>query len=315
MNQYIQDSRRTALDPRTLTLDPAMQARDVELIKDKRLRSAQEIKQEAQDKEILEDLRNGVPIKQPITVFVVGDTYLVVDGFHRTGACLKYLKENPDSGLTINALIIENRTYQEAFAAAQEANQNHGVGVTNDEVMQSKFRALIVNGDFELSVSQLSDKVGCSRGQANHIARGLKACKEALGSFAGAELINLEGFTEQLTEGLELKYPLSQSAWDSKGFPKIRPLSDAITGNDTYPETDSDEWEQAQIKNAVGDISRLVERYGEDYFREGLRKAVRGTALGVSISQRGKWLEQAGSVKGDESFGGDAIDAIDNVGF
>mgnify|MGYP003660420889 FL=1 len=85
MNQYMQDSSRTKLDPRTLTLDPAMQARDVELIKDKRLRSAQEIKQEAQDKAILEDLRNGVPIKQPITVFIVNDTYYVVDGFHCSG--------------------------------------------------------------------------------------------------------------------------------------------------------------------------------------------------------------------------------------
>ena len=56
-------------------------------------------------------------------------------------------------------------------------------------------------------------------------------------------------------------------------------------------------------------MSRLVERYGEDFFREGLRKAVRGTDLGVKISQRNKWLEQVGSVKGDESFGFDDIES------
>lgn len=120
MNQFMADSRFAYLDPRTLILDPAMQARDVELIKDKRERSAQEIKQESQSKEILEDLRNG----QPITVFVVNDKYYVVDGFHRTGACLKFLEENPDAELMINSLIIENRTYAEAFSAAQMDN-NH----------------------------------------------------------------------------------------------------------------------------------------------------------------------------------------------
>tara|TARA_R110001583_G_scaffold130124_1_gene281921 strand:+ start:6119 stop:7057 length:939 start_codon:yes stop_codon:yes gene_type:complete len=309
MNQYMQDSSRTKLDPRTLTLDPAMQARDVELIKDKRLRSAQEIKQEAQDKAILEDLRNGVPIKQPITVFIVNDTYYVVDGFHRTGACLKYLKENPDSDLMIDALVIKNRTYQEAFTTAQQANQGHGVGVTKDEEYQSKFRTLIVNGEFDLTVSQIRNKVGCSQGHASHIAHGLKACKDALASFSGGELINLDDFIEQLTEGLEHKYLLPNSAWDSKGFPKARPLSDAVNGKDTIPHEDGDEWERTQIKNAANDMSRLVERYGEDFFREGLRKAVRGTDLGVKISQRNKWLEQVGSVKGDESFGFDDIES------
>ncbi|HCH1199953.1 TPA: hypothetical protein NKQ06_005487, partial [Vibrio parahaemolyticus] len=63
MNQFMADSRFEYLDPRTLILDPAMQARDVELIQDKRVRSAQEIKQESQSKEILEDLRNGQPIR------------------------------------------------------------------------------------------------------------------------------------------------------------------------------------------------------------------------------------------------------------
>ncbi|WP_434927977.1 hypothetical protein [Shewanella sp. HL-SH2] len=308
----MQDSKFTKLDPRTLTLEPAMQARDVELIKDKRLRSAQEIKQEAQDKAILEDLRNGVPIKQAITVFIVNDTYYVVDGFHRTGACLKYLKENPDSDLMIDALVIKNRTYQEAFTTAQQANQGHGVGVTKDEEYQSKFRTLIVNGEFDLTVSQIRNKVGCSQGHASHIAHGLKACKDALASFAGGELINLDDFIRQLTEGLEHKYLLPNSAWDSKGFPKARPLSDAVNGRDTTPDKDSDEWQQMKIKEAAVDMSRLVERYREDIFREGLRKAVRGAGLGITISQRNKWLEQAGSVEGDESF---VVDDIESYGF
>ncbi|HCG5283740.1 TPA: hypothetical protein NJZ47_001634 [Vibrio parahaemolyticus] len=298
MNEYMQSSRRTELDPRTLTLDPAMQARDVALIQKNKLRSAQETKQAEQDEEILEDLRNGQPIRQSITVFEVNDKLYVVDGFHRTGACLTYLKENPEADLFIPALVVENRTYQEAFLVAQEANQSHGVGVTQDEVMQSKFRALIVSKQFGLSVTQLETTVGCSRGQANHIAKGLKAC-EALGNYIDAELTDLETFTEQLKEGLERHYYLPKSAWDSKGFPKIRRLSDAIDGKNQPNDMDNDEWEQHQIKGVSNDISRILDTYGADYFREGLRKAVKGNGLGVSVSLRSKWLEQAGAVEGD----------------
>ncbi|TKB46864.1 hypothetical protein FCL40_16955 [Ferrimonas sediminicola] len=302
MNQYISDSKRAELDPKLLILDSAMQARDVSLIKDKQVRAAQEIKQDAQDREILDDLRNGLGIKQPIDVFVVDGKHYVVDGFHRTGACLKYLEENPDSGLTITARVIENRTYQEAFAAAQEANQSHGVGVTNDEVMQSKFRALIVGEKSSLSVSQVAEKVGCSRGQANHIARGLKACREALGDEHEYEFNDLARFAESLKEGLEKKHYLPTSAWDSKGFPKIRPLSDAVTGKGFLPkDMNNDEWEQHQIKGASEAVSRLVAQYGEDYFREGLRKAVKGLGLGVSVTLRNKWLEEAGAMEGDEA--------------
>lgn len=296
MNQY-----NTSLDPRNLVLDPAMQARDVELIKDKRVRSAQEIKQTTQDKEILDDLRNGLPIRQPITVFEVNSQYYVVDGFHRTKACLAYLKEKPNENLLIPVVLFGDKTYQEAFTAAQDANQTHGVGVTKDEVMQSKFRALIVNGEFELSVSDIQAKVGCSRGQAGHIARGLKACEDALGDWIDFQLTDLSFFTEKLQEGLDENYDLPQSTWDSKGFPKIRRLSDAITGKDNMPSMNENEWEQHQIKGVTDTLSRILDQYGEDYFREGLRKAVKGSGLGISVSLRSKWLEQAGAVEGDDA--------------
>lgn len=304
MNQYMADSRHTHLDPRTLVLDLAMQARDVELIKDKRLRSAQEVKQASQDKEILEDLYNGQPIRQAITVFLVNDAYYVVDGFHRTGACLKYLKENPKEDLNIPAIVIYNRTYREAFAVAQDANQGHGVGVTNDESMQSQLRKLIIIGDYSLSVSEVEKVVGCSRGQAAHIARGLKACGEALSdNNYGADITDLKAFTEQLREGLEVKWCLPNSAFDSKGFPKIRRLSDAITGKEIEPKDYSEfEWEQLKIQEVSDSISRLLEDIGEDFFREGLKKAVKGSGLGVSVTLRKKWLEQAGAVEGDSSI-------------
>lgn len=75
MHRYMADSCSRLVDPRILTLDPAMQARDTTLIRDKRLRAAQEIKQAAQDDAILEDLRNGVGIKKAITVFEVGEVF------------------------------------------------------------------------------------------------------------------------------------------------------------------------------------------------------------------------------------------------
>ena len=67
MNQYMSDSSFTDLDPRELILDPNMQARDPELIKNNKAREAQIKKQEEQDKDILDDLLSiGTLIDPPI---------------------------------------------------------------------------------------------------------------------------------------------------------------------------------------------------------------------------------------------------------
>ncbi|TON79031.1 hypothetical protein CGH48_25445, partial [Vibrio parahaemolyticus] len=79
---------------------------------------------------------------------------------------------------------------------------------THDEIMQAKFRKLIVNKEFGLSVSQVVKIVGCSRGQAAHIARNLKACGEALGDDIYMKIVDLESFVERLRFGLESKYHL-----------------------------------------------------------------------------------------------------------
>ncbi|HAS6182208.1 TPA: hypothetical protein I7160_02230 [Vibrio vulnificus] len=301
MNSYIEDSCFRELDPRTLILDPAMQARDTALIKDKRVRAAQEIKQESQDKELLDDLRNGFGIKQPITVFEVDNKAYVVDGFHRTGACLKFLKESPDSELTIKARVIRNRTYQEAFAAAQEMNQNHGVGVTKDELGQAKFRSLVVAGNFDLSVSEIANTVGCSRGQANHVSRALKACHKALDGAVVGDFNTLAEFIDCLQDGLESHYHFRTQIWDSHGFPKVRKLSDVVSGNGFMPsDMSDDEYEKFMINSVKDRITKILNDHGEDIFREGLRKAVLGSGLGISVSKRSQWLKQAGSVERDE---------------
>lgn len=311
MNQYMSDSRHAKIDPRTLTLHPAMQARDSELIRDKRLRAAQEVKQASQDKEILEDLRNGHPIRQSIIVFVVNSSYYVVDGFHRTSACLKYLKEHPNSDLTIPAIIIANRTFMEAFSAAQDANQGHGVGVTTDEIMQSKFRKLIINREFDLSISEVMKAVGCSKGQAAHIAKGLKACGKVLADKGASTDTSLDDFVKHLRDGLENNWYLSSGAYDSKGFPKIRRLSDAVSGKEfTQADFSDSEWDALRINEVSTAINRLIENLGEDYFREGLRKSVKGLELGVSVSLRKKWLQQAGSIEGSESSTFEYVDGF-----
>lgn len=118
------DSSMTDLDPRELILDPLMQAREPELIKSNKEREAQITKQSMQDSEILKDLLDGKGIRTPITVFEVASKLYVIDGFHRTKACLEYLKKRPDEPICIRAVLIMNRTYNEAFLAAQEMNQN-----------------------------------------------------------------------------------------------------------------------------------------------------------------------------------------------
>lgn len=296
------DSSFIDINPREVILDPAMQARDTDLIKNKNTRRAQEVKQESQSKEILDDLLNGVGIKQPITLFEVEGKKLVVDGFHRVGASLEYMKESKRDDFKVRAILIKNRSYTDAFLEAQKANQSHGVGVTKDEVNQSKFRGLLVSGVYDYSVSEIEKRMSCSRGQANHVARALKACGELIkGKLEDYE--SLDSFTSRLQQQLERKYPeaATKSTWDSKGFPKIRRLSDIVSGKGYMPkDMDNEEYRQHLIEEAYAKIDSLIESVGEDNFREALRKTARGSTLGISITRRDKWLEQAGTLASDE---------------
>ena len=288
------DSSLTDLDPRDLILDPLMQAREPELIKTNKEREAQITKQAMQDSEILNDLLNGVGIRLPITVFEVGSKRYVVDGFHRTKACLEFLKEKPEESITIKAMLIKNRTYNEAFLAAQEMNQNHGVGVTNEEITQSKFRSLIVTSQFGLSVSQLMKVASCGRGQADHFRKALLACADALQGISTDKDISVQHLVEILSEQLSEKYYLTSSAWDSKGFPKMRRLSDAYSGRVMPSIEDGEEWTDYQIKQAIKNFNNMIEYYGPGVFREALRKTVRGQELGITISRKSTWEEAQG---------------------
>jgi hypothetical protein len=297
------DSSFKDINPRTVKLDPAMQARDTNLIRDKITRRAQELKQASQSKEILEDLHNGLGIKQPIKVFEVSGELYVVDGFHRVGAALQYMEKAKDEKFRVRALVVKNRTFTEAFLAAQEANQNHGVGVTKDEINQSKFRGLVVYGKYDYSVSEIQKQVGCSRGQAAHVARALKACGEAVKGTV-EDYDSLEKFTEELQLQLNNKYSnqLGPPTWDTQGFPKIRKLSDVVAGKSYMPDDISDEEYRIHlIQEAYAKIDSLIELVGEDNFREALRKTARGSTLGISITRRDKWLEQDGTLKSDEA--------------
>ena len=300
MNQYMSDSSFTDLDPRDLILDHYMQARDPELIKNNKAREAQIKKQEEQDKDILDDLLNGGEIKLPIVVFEVDGKLYVVDGFHRTKACLAYLKKHPESDLKVKANLVKNRTYQEAFIEAQAMNQGHGVGVSKAEVNQSIFRSLLVQRKFELSVTDLQALFTCSRGHANHVQKALKACSEALGDDACDKSIDVVKLILTLRSRLESKYDLTKSAWDSKGVPRIRRLADAYSGKELPIEDDQDviKYRTAALE---ADLLKHLDNYGDGIFREALRKAVRGKGLGVTITKKAKWEQEHGYTE-DEQY-------------
>ena len=300
MNQYMSDSSFTDLDPRELVLDPYMQARDPELIHNNKEREAQIRKQEVQDKDILDDLLNGGGIRLPITVFKVEGKLYVVDGFHRTRACLAYIRKYPNSPLKVRAMLIKNRTYQEAFIEAQAMNQGHGVGVSKAEVSQSIFRSLLIQRKFELSVSDLQALFTCSRGHANHVQKALKACSEALGDDACDMSIDVVKLILMLRSRLESKYDLTKSAWDSKGVPRIRRLADAYSGKELPIEDDQDviKYRTAALE---ADLLKHISNYGDGIFREALRKAVRGKGLGVTITKKAKWEQEYGYTE-DEQY-------------
>ncbi|WP_272996228.1 hypothetical protein [Paraglaciecola agarilytica] len=283
----------TDLDPKELILDHYMQARDPELIYNNREREAQIRKQEIQDKDILDDLLNGGEIKLPITVFQVETKLYVVDGFHRTKACLSYLKKHPDSGLKVKARLVKNRTYQEAFIEAQAMNQGHGVGVSKAEVSQSIFRTLIIQRRFDLSVSELQTLFTCSRGHANHVQRALAACSEALGDDKNDMSIGVVKLILMLRSQLDSKYDLTKSAWDSKGIPKIRRLADAFSGKEPQI-VDDEDLIKYRTEALEADLSKHIEHYGDGIFREALRKAVRGKGLGITITKKTKWEQENG---------------------
>ncbi|GAA5191487.1 ParB/Srx family N-terminal domain-containing protein [Ferrimonas gelatinilytica] len=285
------------ISPSVVTLDPKMQARDTSLINNKRDRQAQEVKQAKQDKELLEDIRNGHGIRQPIEVFEVGGKLYVVDGFHRTQAALNWNNENPEAPITLQAEVHPSKTYLQAFMRAQYVNQNHGVGVTHEEVFQSKFRALILDRQFKFSVSQLKKLLTCSQGQAAHARRALLACGEALAMFPAVGKEDVEGTVEALSDGLEMATP---SMFDSQGFPKVRPLSNAVLGLQ-FSDLSDDELERKQRDIIQRNVAKMVDYYGADLFREALRRAVAGTGLGISVSKRDSWLAEEGNVSGSDA--------------
>ena len=294
MNQYMSDSMFTDLDPRTLVLDAMMQAREPELIKKAKLREAQVIKLAQQTDDILEDLLQGGTINVPIEVFEVGAKRYVVDGFHRTTACLEYLKKRPNESFTIRAKVIKNRTYEEAFLAAQGMNETHGVSATKQEVMQSKFRKLIVAEHFELSISEIMETAKLKKTQAAHTRHALLACKEVIDDIRSYKSLPLAERIESLHRALKDKYDLTASAFDGKSFPLMRVLADAYNGKDNLYTNGTDEWTKQQMNGAERSFKKMIEHYGAGIFREALRKVAREEQLDISVTRKASWEAKNG---------------------
>ena len=158
-----------SVDPSQLVLRDMLQCRDMTIIEDDVSRVAQRHKTQEQVQLILNDLENGGTINTPPKVCRLNGELLVVDGFHRTMACHKYLKNNPDKNLEIRVELTEVAMLSHAYMLALRANRDHGVGLSTTERNQNGFKQLLFIGGEVKSKREIASETGCSYISSEHL--------------------------------------------------------------------------------------------------------------------------------------------------
>jgi len=295
----------SSINSKELVLDSFFQARQTEIIEQPKEQAAKAITRQASIDSIVADLKAGKGIKETLIAYQLDNKVFVVDGFHRTEACRKYLKENPDKTLEVNVEVYRGYSKGDAYRHSHGVNRSHGTALAASEVQHNDFKARVIDGNYKGTKRGLADEFSCAETQGLHIMNALKACQthhNAVGPFWDK---HPEEAIKTLQELLIKQYGMSDKQFDKDGFPKIRPLSNAykgiIFGNDLTDE----EHENNAIKDLTRQLDYLIADNGGERFRAALKK------IGCNDSAKSGYKHLGITIK--KSWDEDAVAVVFNT--
>jgi hypothetical protein len=288
----------SSINSKELVLDPFFQARQTEIIEQPKEQAAKAITRQASIDSIVADLKAGKGIKETLIAYELDNKVFVVDGFHRTEACHRYLKENPDKSLEVSVEVYRGYSKGDAYRHSQRINRSHGTALAASEVQHNDFKARVIDGNYKGTKRGLADEFSCAPSQGLHIMNALKACEAHHKAVAPLWDEYPEEAIERLQQLLIQQYGISDKQFDKDGFPKIRPLSNAYKGIVFGGDLTDEEQENKAIKDLTRQLDCLIAENGGERFRAALKKVgCNDTAksgykhLGISIKK--SWDEDA----------------------
>jgi hypothetical protein len=296
MNNPVQTPEQ--IDPSLLILDRRFQGRQTNLIYDESCQAAVEISRQQQIQDVLTSLENGNNIHTPLEACELFGELYVVDGFHRTEACHKFLKANKGINLQVPVLIHRGFTEADIYLMSLTMNRSHGTALSPSERWQNQFKRHLMQGEHIQVGSKraLAKEYDSKESQGLHIQRALNACIEAGLPSSNEWAKNYGKAVTKLKKALIAAYnDLEVFNFDKDNFPIIRPLADASTGRKEFPVEQSEEdLRKQKITDATHALEEIIVKHGGDCFREALKRLDR-QELGLTIKK--EWNKSAVTLK------------------
>ncbi|EKB7281573.1 hypothetical protein OOY67_004116 [Vibrio parahaemolyticus] len=249
------------LNPQLLVLDERFQSRQTNLIGSKADKAASDNSRKRQIDNILTSLGNGNGVKEPIEAYELFGELFVVSGFHRTEACHRFLKNNPNESLLVPVKVFRGYTEAEAYSDSLTKNLEHGTALDKSEVWQNKFKQSLMLGENLQTLSKrgTAKLFDCGETQGLHILNAQKACI-AVGLPKVSEWqSDYQKAATRLKRSLMRAYEqLGLEDFDKDGFPIISRLAKAAKGTKYEGDLSDDELEQRETLNQLSKLEELI---------------------------------------------------------